>query len=175
VLVLTLFTGTVSLVNAQDAIIQEDASKRIYLGAGFGFDYGGLGMKVEYEPIKHVGLFAGAGYNMKGLGWNLGGSYRILPDAKICPVVSALYGYNAVLLIEDADQYDATSYGVTFGGGVEWSFGQQGSKLSLNLLFPIRSDSFMDKYNAAKNSRYIEMKQDLLPVAFSIGFSFPFF
>ncbi|MDR1680384.1 MAG: hypothetical protein LBS12_01170 [Prevotellaceae bacterium] len=172
-----LIVCALALVIAPAAFAQEDAGRtsRIYLGPGFGLDYGGIGLKCEFEPVKYIGLFAGAGYNFSSLGWNIGASGRILPNARICPTASLLYGYNGVLVVEGASYYDATSYSVTIGGGVEWSFGESGHKLSLNLFVPIRTASFMDNYDAAKNDPRIEMKNELSPVGFSVGYNFRIF
>ena len=45
----------------------EQYPKKIYLGVGGGLDYGGLGVKFEFLPIKHFGVFVGAGYNLGGV------------------------------------------------------------------------------------------------------------
>lgn len=54
--------------NAQE-IAQQPASP-FNIGIGFGLDYGGLGISVNYLPVKPLGLFAGLGYNLLGMGYN---------------------------------------------------------------------------------------------------------
>ena len=53
----------------EDIKFSKTNSQQLYLGAGFGFDYGGFGGKIEYLPIKEFGIFGGLGYNLLGLGW----------------------------------------------------------------------------------------------------------
>lgn len=43
-------------------------NNQVYLGLGMGLDYGGVGAKVEYLPIKNVGVFAGLGFNLLSVG-----------------------------------------------------------------------------------------------------------
>jgi hypothetical protein len=57
--------------------------KAFYLGAGFGFDHGGLGLKATFEPIKHLGLFGGVGYNLAGIAGNGGLIFNMLPASKV--------------------------------------------------------------------------------------------
>jgi hypothetical protein len=149
------------------------ASKNsMYLGLGGGFDYGGFGGRLEFLPTSHFGLFGGLGYNLLSVGWNLGASYKFLPNAKVSPTVCAFYGYNAVLKVENAEEYNITSYGVTFGGGVNIKLGRRGNMLSINLFVPIRSEKFKDNYDAVKNDPRIEMKSELLPIGISVGYNF---
>jgi hypothetical protein len=171
-------TAVALLILSAISATAQDISKEpkgTYLGLGYGLDYGGIGVKGEIEPVKYVGMFAGVGYNYREVGWNVGAAFRILPDARVCPVINALYGYNSVLIVKGTEGYDATSYGVTFGSGMEWLFGRKRHKLSLNLFWPWRSCSFKDKYNAVKKSPYINMKKDLSPVTLSIGLNFLIF
>jgi len=146
-------------------------SQQIYLGFGYGFDYGGVGGKVEYLPVKNFGLFGGLGYNLLSVGWNVGATYKILPDNKISPNLMLFYGYNGVSQISGAPEYNMTSYGVTIGGSLDIKVGSKGNKLSVGLFVPIRSQKFMDNYDAVKNNPNIEVQNDLVPVAFSVGYN----
>jgi hypothetical protein len=147
-------------------------NKSIYLGIGGGFDYGGFGGRLEISPTSHFGFFGGLGYNLLSVGWNLGAVYKFLPNAKFSPTVCAFYGYNAVLKVENAETYNTTSYGVSFGGGVNIKIGKRGNMLSVNLFVPIRSKKFKDNYEEVKNDPRIEIKNDLPPIGFSIGYNF---
>ena len=51
--------------------IYGQSGQKAYLGLGAGLDYGGLGAKVEYLPIKNFGLFGGLGFNILSVGWIL--------------------------------------------------------------------------------------------------------
>ena len=157
---------------------------KAYLGFGGGLDYGGIGAKLELLPIKNVGIFGGLGFNnlffRRGFnklsaGYNAGATYKILPDGKVSPNLMLMYGYNAVLMSENSFggyYVDMTSYGITAGCNLDIMLGNAGNKLSIGVFVPIRSKKFRDHYNSIKNDPRIEMKQDLLPVAISIGYNF---
>ena len=146
--------------------------QQVYLGLGMGFDYGGFGGKIEYLPIKNFGIFGGLGYNLLSAGWNLGATYKILPDKKISPNLMAFYGYNGVSKVNGAPEYEMTSYGVTIGVNLDILVGSKGNKLSIGLFVPIRSSKFMDNYDAMKNDPRIEMKNDLMPIGIGFGYNF---
>ncbi|MDR1172477.1 MAG: hypothetical protein LBL24_08500 [Bacteroidales bacterium] len=166
-LIFTLLLLTGSAVHAQSD------EQKMYLGVGFGFDYGGLGGKFEYLPAKHIGVFGGLGYNLLSAGWNVGATYKILPDKKVSPNVMVFYGYNAVMKITNAEEYNTTSYGITIGGNLDIKVGSRGSKLSIGLFVPVRSSKFNDNYDAAKADSRITFENELLPIGFSIGYNFP--
>lgn len=147
--------------------------QQVYLGPGCGFDYGGLiGAKIEYLPIKQIGLFGGVGYNLLNAGWNIGASYKI-PTRTVTPDITLMYGYNAVIYGSDsyAKQYEATSYGVTVGAGLDFNVGRRGNKISTKLFLPFRSSSFRDTHDRMKADPNIKATE-LVPVGFSIGFNF---
>lgn len=151
----------------------EQLSKKIYLGAGGGLDYGGLlGGKLEFLPIKYIGLFAGAGYNLLSLGWNIGGTLKILPDKKVSPNLMLMYGYNAVIVGSDfySEQYETTSYGITVGGNIDIKIGRK-NKISTGLFVPFRSKEFKKIHDNAENTPGMSLTP-LLPITFSVGFNF---
>ena len=150
----------------------EEQHVRMMTGIGFGLDYGGLGMKMEYLPIKHFGVFGGLGYNLSSLGWNVGATIKMLPDKKISPNLMAFYGYNGVIKVEG--YYGTVSYGVTLGANFDIAIGSTGHKISVGVFAPIRSNEFMDEYNDMKNNSYFSVKNELLPIAISIGFNYKY-
>ena len=160
---------------AGKSIQAQSNEQHVFLGAGLGFEYGGFGAKVEYLPVKNFGLFGGLGYNLLTAGWNLGATYKMLPDKKVSPNIMLLYGYNGVSKVEGAPKYDMTSYGVTIGANVDISVGHKGNKISIGLFAPIRSGKFMDNYDKMKADSNIEIKNDLLPISLSIGYNFILF
>lgn len=147
-----------------------------YFGLGIGFDYGAIGIKAEFLPTKHLGIFAGAGYALIDPAFNVGLSGKLLPDRNFCPTVTAMYGYNAVIKLKDA--YGATVsdskiyYGPTVGAGAELKTGRmKNNTLSFGIRVPFRNSDFQKDYDNLKDAGY-EFKQDMLPVAFTIGFNF---
>ena len=147
--------------------------QQVYFGLGMGLDYGGLfGGKIEYLPVKNLGLYGGVGYNLLSVGWNVGATYKISPNKNISPNLMLFYGYNGVSIVEGAPEYEMTSYGLTIGANLDIKLGQKGNKLSVGLFAPIRSQKFKDNYNAMKNDSRLEMKNELLPIAISFGYNF---
>ena len=148
--------------------------QQIYGGFGVGLDYGGIiGGKIEYLPIKNLGLFGGAGYNLLSFGWDVGATYKISPEKNVSPNLMIFYGCNGVSTIEGDgySHYEMTSYGITIGGNLDFKSGNRGNTLSFGLFAPIRSQKFRDNYDAMKNDPGIELKKKLWPVAFSVGYN----
>jgi len=149
--------------------------QKVYMGLGAGLDHGGIfGGKIEYLPIKYLGLYGGLGYNLLSLGWNAGATFKIMPEKRVSPNLMVFYGYNGVSKVYNAAEYEMLSYGVTFGGNLDFKFGAKGNKLSIGLFVPIRTQKFMDNYDLMKNDPNIELKNDLLPIAISIGYNWAF-
>lgn len=91
-------------------------NEQVFFGIGVGFDYGGFGIRTEYQPVKYMGIFGGLGYNLSDPSFNVGVSFKILPDKMVIPVVTAMYGYNGVIKVPyQGDTY----YGFTPGIGCE--------------------------------------------------------
>jgi hypothetical protein len=148
-------------------------SPKFYLGAGMGFDYGGIfGGKIEYLPVKNAGVFAGAGFNPLGLGWNVGGSFKFNQDKRLVTNLLLMYGSNGTIAADDyyAEKYEMVSYGVTGGISFDFKVGRK-NKLSAGLLVPIRSKKFRDNHQNAKDDPDITLST-LLPIGVCLGFSF---
>ena len=167
--VLFLFAREVAFSQSEEKVINEP---KIYFGLGMGLDYGGIfGLKAEFLPLKHFGIFGGVGYNLTPtVGWNAGVTFKTLPNKRVSPNLMAFYGYNAVLKIDGASEYDATSYGISFGVNVDVKIKR--NKFTFGLFVPIRSGSFNEIYNAAKKDPRVIFKNELLPIGFGIGFNF---
>lgn len=143
------------------------------LGLGIGIDYGGFGAQVQCRPAPPLVMFAGGGYVLAGFGYNIGVQGRILPAAKWCPFVSAMYGYNAVIVVQGASEYNGLYYGPSVGAGVEvhrrdnpdnfWRF---------ELILPFRPQEFQDDMDALKKNPLIDIKSEPPPFAFSVAFHF---
>lgn len=172
-----------SLAQAQNTTVNSERAtyaKALYVGAGFGFDHGGLGLKASFEPLKHLGLFGGVGYNLAGVAGNGGLIFNILPARKVTPTLIAMYGYNAVLQIKSTGNNGETVKnsamfdGLTFGAGLDVKWGRQPQKISFSLLVPLRNHAFFDNYNYFKSVGY-EFSPDIVPVAASVGWSMNLF
>ncbi|MBW7941216.1 MAG: hypothetical protein H3C64_02210 [Candidatus Kuenenia stuttgartiensis] len=149
---------------------QSDQS--LYIGPGIGFDHGGFGAKLEFQPEKHVGVFGGLGYNLVGAGTNGGIIFNFLPGKRVTPVLTAMYGYNAVIQVTYLDGKDYGVYsGLTVGAGVDIKLGRsKKSKINVNLLIPFRNAAFFKDYNNLRQNG--EIRQEMVPVAFSIGWNY---
>jgi hypothetical protein len=179
-LLTTLFVLSALIVSAQydpdykknNKNVEDEPESPFNVGIGIGMDYGGLGGKISGFPLKNFGLFAGVGYNLVKAGYNVGGIVRILPGKKVCPIITGMYGYNAVIVVQGASQYDKVYYGPTFGGGIELHFGNKQKFMSFGLLVPIRSQEFYDDWDALKANPGIVDTTDPLPVGISVGYHF---
>jgi len=163
---LSLCSNITASATTTDKAVKEKTYPSAYLGVGGGMDFGGLGGRLELMATRSVGLFAGAGYNFNGAGYNFGLNVKVAPEENIHAVFSAMYGYNAVLLVKNADGsigHAKTYYGLTVGGGGEFLVGsKKQNKLTLQALVPVRNREFY-RDAAAVNARYF-------PVALSLGF-----
>lgn len=141
-----------------------------YAGIGLGLDYGGIGFKAEFLPVKSIGIFAGAGANLDKVGLNGGLSWKVLPDKKATPVVMAMYGYNAVIKIKGYGHLTHTYYGSSIGAGYEIKTKKNYNKWSFAIIIPFRSKEFEDRYNELQGLGF-EFSPGKTPVLFSIGFN----
>jgi hypothetical protein len=149
----------------------EKANHNLYIGLGVGFDYGGIGFRPEFLPVKFLGIFGGVGYNFGGFGYNIGASFKVLPNEKVTPTVCGMYGYNAVIKIKNGNSLSSNTtiyYGPTFGAGMEVKLGKAKNKLAMSLLLPVRSSEFKTDYDYAKAHYGLS---DMSPVGFSIGYN----
>ncbi|RPH28087.1 MAG: hypothetical protein EHM93_19005 [Bacteroidales bacterium] len=160
-------------VNGQvndSTIIKAD---KLSIGLGMGLDYGGFGGNLVVYPGKNLGLFAGAGYNLLGLGFNGGLKIRFNGESanKIKPYLLAMYGYNAVIAVKGETSLNKTFYGPTLGFGLDFRQrpGRKGY-FTLALLVPIRSSEVKEYMDDLKENNGVEFKNELSPVSISIGY-----
>lgn len=140
------------------------------LGIGGGIDYGGIGLRYSYLPDKHVSIFIAGGYNFFEFAYNTGMCYRIAPETKISPYIGIMYGYNGVIMIENAEWYNKTYYGASITFGIEPFRRRSRNFWNFELIIPIISQQFQDDWNDIKANPGIVIKNDLMPVLFSIGY-----
>ncbi|HEX6223328.1 MAG TPA: hypothetical protein VFZ52_02895 [Chryseolinea sp.] len=149
-----------------------EPESKVNIGLGLGLDYGGIGGRITYLPVKRLALFGSAGYAFVDFGYNLGAQLRIIPDKNFCPTFGIMYGYNGVIKVQNASMYDKIYYGTSLSGGVEMHFGGKESFMNVELVVPFRSQAFYDDWDSIKANSSISVESDPLPVAFSIGYHF---
>jgi len=172
-IIICLFLGSFNLI-AQDSIQVPRVIDKSSFGIGGGFDFGGLGANVLVYPGKNVGLFGGVGYALGGIGYNAGAKFRIISKKhNTDPYAIIMYGYNAAIKVTGASQYNKLFYGPSFGIGLDFHPKHtERSYFSMALLVPIRSSAVNEYMDDLKNNHGVEFKNELLPVAFSIGYRF---
>jgi len=154
-----------------DHTVPNAPDKQVNVGLGLGLDFGGLGgVRVDFVPKPHVAVFAGIGYALIGVGYNVGVIGRILPDKHACPFVSVMYGYNAVIVVKGASQYDHIYYGPSFGAGVELHRRRSNNFWSLELLLPIRPVEYDEAITKLKTTPGVKIESEPPPFGISGGY-----
>jgi hypothetical protein len=165
-----------AFVNAQEEEPVPFKLDKVSLGLGLGLDYGGIGANITAYPTKNLGFFLGGGYAMTGFGYNIGAKARIVPNKpapKVFPFAMAMYGYNAVISVSGASEYNKIFYGPSVGFGIDlrlrpWKMGYW----SVALIVPFRGQEVDDYMNDLEDNHGVDFTSGLIPVAFSIGYRF---
>lgn len=135
------------------------------IGFGGGLEYGDFGTKLAYGTASPVGIFVGLGYNLNGLGYNVGLDFKFTPRKSTTGYFVAMYGYNAV--IYDSGELSKTYYGFSAGFGVKLvGKYRQKNYTSVCLIVPFREKEFLD---IAKTTQSF-----VSPVLVSIGYHLGF-
>jgi hypothetical protein len=169
-----VISQTVAEPEDDDNQTRDDDTKNtesLYFGIGLGLDYGGIGTRITFLPQENIGLFVSAGYIVRGLGYNVGLVARAAPNKKVVPTLSFMYGYNGVIIIEGAPEFDKTYFGTSIAFGVEIKSGRSLKNfLHLQLVVPQRNE-FDNDIQSLKNNPSIEI-QAPPPILISIGYHF---
>jgi hypothetical protein len=159
-------------LNAQDSTkcnIQQD---KIAIGMGMGIDYGGFGYNIIAYPYKKIGFFAGGGFALVGLSYNVGIKVRFLSSnssSKVTPALLAMYGYNATILIRYDNKYNKLFYGYTAGFGIDIRPNpKKNNYLSVSLLIPFRRIELITYMDYLK-SHSISINLGPFPILISVG------
>lgn len=164
-----------SLTNDATPVTSKSETSKGDFGIGLGLDYGGIGGRLTFLPEKHVGLFASVGYAIVGAGYNVGAKTIVNPDSKTRVALGGMYGYNAVINVSGASQYNKIYYGTSIFVGVEFrSRYKPKDYFNLELIVPFRSQEFQNDYDALKANPAITFKNSVLPIAVSLGYHFGF-
>ncbi len=180
-LVLLISTGI--RLHAQDTLLIPTATvydaplDKISVGAGIGYEYGGLGANAIYYPHKNIGVFGGVGWYYVGMGYTGGIKLRAFiqaPSVTIIPFLEGMYGTNTLVYYRDNSQYNKLFSAFSVGGGIDIRPAK--SKLgfiSIALYVPFR-DPNMKTYT----NRNIEFFYGVVPtnkqyfINASIGYKF---
>lgn len=143
-------------------------------GIGLGMDYGGIGANLLIYPQRNIGIFAGVGHAIAGIGYNFGVKCRYLMKSNASSSVSmhiiGMYGYNAAVAVLNDFKYNKLFYGPTFGFGIDYkSDASNKGYWTFSLLVPIR-DSKPSNYINDLELGGVEFKNELFPIAISIGY-----
>jgi len=166
-------TSSTSPTSSEKTISEYSSSS---IGLGLGLDYGGIGVKLSLMPSQGFALFGSLGYNIVGAGYNVGATVKLAPAKRVCPTLTGMYGYNALIIVKDDynnSRYEKTYYGPSFGVGVEFHNRYKNTNFfNLELLIPIRSSKYHDTLDDLKNAG-----ADItggLPFTVSLGYHFGF-
>jgi hypothetical protein len=153
---------------------QETAPRNIFnFGVGMGIDYGGFGGRLTCNLLPHFAFFGALGYNLLGVGYNAGATFRVLPYKIVTPTLSVMYGYNGVIKISGTDQYNQIYYGPSLSAGIELNSRKKpGNHFNLELVLPFRPQEFYDDYDRIKKNPNIKLYNEPWPVTFSLGYHF---
>ncbi|MEO8591186.1 MAG: hypothetical protein ABI432_17540 [Flavobacteriales bacterium] len=110
--------------------------QKLFLGLGFGFDHGGMGLRLDGRISPYFGVFGGVGATFSAIGVNGGVQARILPNSQWCPYVTAMYGFNGESTTVEEEKL---FYGPTFGAGVEKRSRTGPNFFHFGLLIPVHS------------------------------------
>jgi hypothetical protein len=163
------------LVLQSNSVITFD---KLSVGLGIGQDFGGVGGNILYYPQRNVGLFCGIGYNLAGVGFNLGVKSRIAIGSSKSHVMLyalAMYGYNAVVKVADIPRLNKVFYGPTIGAGLDFKpLKYSDDYVSVSLFLPLRSSEVQEYMDYLGQAYSVVFEQGLFPVTFSIGYRIVF-
>jgi hypothetical protein len=165
--------------NRCQAQIIDSVVDKLTIGVGAGYDFGGYGGNAIYYVERSIGLFAGVGYAIAGVGVNAGVKLRVLTSRSttlITPFIIGMYGYYAQASPKDFAIYNKIFYGYTAGAGLDYrprhsKFGY----ITATILVPFRTDDAQRYINDLATRRGLNYKNNLRSVTASIGYKFMLF
>lgn len=174
---LLIFMFAYSITYSQDTLIVHPNKEIITMGMGVGFDYGGIGCNLSVYPAKFLGFFGGFGYAFAGPGYNVGIKLRAFRGKpKVAsPFITAMYGYNTAIIIDNQQELNKFFYGLSAGFGIDTKY--TSDKLgywSFAILIPIRGPEVDDYIFDLKYRERVEFKNELLSFGISLGYKVVF-
>lgn len=163
-------------ISTQFAIAQHPTSSKgkVLAGMGAGLPYGGIvGIQMGYNPLNQTSLFVSGGYNLGGLGYNVGAKYIIPSDNHLTELYfTAMYGTNTSSKIEGWNEYTKNYYGTSFGAGLRINARRNESVCwDVGILIPSRSSDYHDTIEEIKDNSFEDFHEPW-PVLLYVGFDF---
>lgn len=142
-------------------------------GLGVGLPYGGLGARFGLNLFDHLNLFGSLGYQLAGVGYNIG----LLKDINSASMVQfyfvAMYGTNAAIKVKGLSEYNKVYSGATFGIGAKINSRRyEGNYWDLGLLVPLRSSKYKDDELVIESDPRIKSYTRPWMVLIAIGYNF---
>lgn len=143
------------------------------LGLGIGLSYGAIGLRLGTNVIDGLNLFGGLGYQISGVGYNIG-LLKDFPGSRMTHFyLTGMYGTNAAIKIVNLSEYDKVYTGPTFGLGMKINSRKtEGNYWDLGLLLPFRSSEYKNDERSVKKDPRISKFQASWPVLIVIGYNF---
>ncbi len=142
-------------------------------GFGLGLPYGGFGFQFAGNFSDGLQLFAGLGYQLVNLGYQVGCRAIFQSQNNTQLYFSGMYGTNAVIKIDGLRHYNKVYSGITFGTGLKIDLPRsEGNYWNIGLLVPLRSDRFKQDKATVKSDRRVADLKDPLPILIEAGFCF---
>ena len=164
------FVGTITA--AQDNHLSSMKGESS-LGIGIGLPYGALGIRFGTNLADNLNLFGGLGYQISGVGYNLG----LLKDFKSSSstqfYLTGMYGTNAAINVEGLSEYDNVYTGATLGMGIKINSRKtEGNFWDIGLLIPFTSSSFKEDEDQVENDPRVAEFNGAWPVLITVGYNF---
>ena len=144
------------------------------VGVGIGLPYGGLlGLRGGTNVIDRLNLFGALGYQLAGIGFNVGLRKEFTSASLTQFYMVGMYGTNAATKVKGLPEYNDVYTGPTFGLGVKINSRMtEGNYWDIGLLLPIRSSKYSDTEQAIKNDPRISTVTSAWPVLITVGYNF---
>ncbi len=167
---ISLFAGTT--IKAQDNHLSSMKGESS-LGIGNGLPYGVLGIRFGTNLVDNLCLFGGLGYQIYGVGYNMGLLKDFESNSLTQFYLTGMYGTNVAIKVKGLSEYDNVYTGATLGMGIKINSRKtEGNFWDIGLLVPIRSSSFKNDINQIKNDPRVVEFNDASPVLITLGYNF---
>ncbi len=145
---------------------------QLSLGAGGGFNYGGLGVNVLYYLHPNVAAYGGFGSDFQSGNYSVGLKWRRISGQSwnVNPYMIATYGYNGRLDVSSNRSMTKEFNGFAIGAGLDQRL-YKGSPgyFTIGVLMPIRGQAYHD-YAEYVQEQGIPSPKPVIPVRLMFGY-----